>query len=240
MKKLFLSILAVVCVMADGVCQTDTVRAPGVGGDWGSPLPFDLGSTVFPTMRYQQVYGASDFTRRMAEGGYIHGLRFDIADSVDGGRPFLATLPAIQINLSTTSRAVDGLSAVFSENVGADNTVVLGLSALTLSDSQRGGADIIITFTTPFFYDPRAGNLLMDVFNFGGGVSSPFNGNSSSSDTTSSVFSTGSVQDATGYVNTGGLVTVFTVTPIPEPGSLALIGLAVALTAGFHFHRHNR
>lgn len=237
MKHLISIAFAWAIVAGHALAQETYIASPNVGGNSGSPVPFDLGSTIIPTMRYQQVYAASDFTRRMADGGYINGLRFDVAATVHGGHPFAVTLPAIQINLSTTARTVDGLSSVFSENVGEDNTIVRGLSALTLADRQNGGADIIITFNTPFFYDPRAGNLLLDVFNFGGGISSPFNANNSSTDTISSVFSTGSVHDASGYINTGGLVTIFTVTTVPEPGSFVVLGLAVALAAGLRLNQ---
>jgi PEP-CTERM motif len=240
MKSLNSILFSCFLVLGQALSQETYIASPNVGGDAGSDAAFNVAATLWPTMRYQQIYGASDFTRRMPDGGYINGLRLDVASTIHGGRPFAVTLPAIQFNLSTTTRAVDGLSAVFSENVGADDTVVRGLSALTLEDRQNGGADIIITFDTPFFYDPREGNLLLDIFNFGGGSSSPFNANRAANDTTSSVYSAGSVNDSSGIPNTIGLVTIFTVTPVPEPSSLVLIGLAVSLAAGFHFRRHKR
>jgi hypothetical protein len=82
-------------------------------------------------------------------------------------------------------------------------------------DRVDGGADILIPFSAPFFYDASAGNLLMDVRNFGGGRTSPLNANNVLGDSTSMVYSAGSVNDPTGLPHTGGLITVFDVTPLP-------------------------
>jgi PEP-CTERM motif len=150
----------------------------------------------------------------------------------------IATLAGLQINFSTTTRAVDGLSSIFAENVGLDNTVVFDLSAITLSDFQAGGADIIIPLRTPFYYDPSAGNLLMDVFNFGRERTSPFNANSSASDTTSSVYSFG-VNEPNGIANTIGLVTIFEVRPVPEPSTWALLAVGLLLGGVRHIRRGN-
>ena len=79
--------------------------------------------------------------------------------------------PNIRINLSTTSQVPDGLSNTFAENVGADDTVVFNgalplSSAVTGPDGGPKAFDIVITLQTPFWYDPTAGNLLLDVRNF--------------------------------------------------------------------------
>jgi hypothetical protein len=93
------------------------------------------------------------------------------------GRRFRATLADVQINLSTTSVADDALSLTFADNVGADDTVVFS-SPLPLQSRSRGSNpknfDIVINLTTPFFYDPAMGNLLLDVRNFGGGKTTFF------------------------------------------------------------------
>jgi len=220
----FISLFCQVALFAECcVAQQTFVRSPRVGGgNTGFYGPFDLGGINSSSMRYQQVYAASDFLISMPQGGYINGIRFDVADAQFGGHPFATTLSNIQINLSTTPRAVDGLSTVFGENLGLDDTIVLGPRAIFLTDSVLGGADIIIPFTRPFFFNPGAGNLLMEVRNFAGGSASPFNANNVLGDTVSSVISVGSVNDAGGFLTTGGLVTVFDVTPVPEPSVVAL------------------
>ena len=221
--SLLLNMLATPSTMS----QPTLIASPNlnVSGNNGYQFPFNLGESQVESMRYQQVYASSDFATTMPLGGYISAIRFDVATDQNGGHPFLATLPRLQINLSTTTMAVDGLSTVFAQNVGADDTVVFGPSSITLSDDGFSGADIIIRFGTPFFYDPSAGNLLMDVRNFGGGSTSPFNANDSPGDTVSSLWSL-SVGDPAGRLQTTGLITVFEVTPVPEPATVGLFVVA--------------
>jgi hypothetical protein len=66
----------------------------------------------------------------------------------------------------------------------------------------------LIPLTTPFWYNPAAGNLLLDVRNSGGGSSASFDAVSTTSDSVSRVF--GSVTNVTGSTNSLGLVTEFT------------------------------
>ena len=65
----------------------------------------------------------------------------------------------MQINLSTTTERADGLSPIFSENVGADDTVVFG-PASWFFPANAGG---FFQPSRPFRYNPLLGNLLMDV-----------------------------------------------------------------------------
>ena len=93
-------------------------------------------------------------------------------------------------------------------------------------------------FTTPFYYDPSQGNLLLDIRNFGGGSTSwgvpPFFGPAyvdavnELGDRVSSVFAN-DVNALSGTTSTLGLVTRIGITPVPEPGPLTLLlaGLAV-------------
>lgn len=123
------------------------------------------------SQRYQQAYAASLFA------GYdgpltITGIAFR-PDAVWGGA-FSATMADIQINLSTTPRALSELTGVFADNLGSDDTIVVGRGSLALSSGFTGPAggpkdfDIQIDLATPFTYDPAAGNLLLDVRNLGG------------------------------------------------------------------------
>jgi hypothetical protein len=125
-------------------------------------------STVFPfvtagSMRYQQVYAASEFGPTSI---WIDAILFR-PDS-GAGQPFFSTFPSVQVNLSTTSAGLDGLSSTFAANVGADNTMVRS-GPVTLSSVDVVGPgntrafDIIIPFTTSFLYNPTLGNLLLDV-----------------------------------------------------------------------------
>jgi hypothetical protein len=179
-------------------------------------------------MRYQQVFGSSDFT------DIISGIAFSISEI--RFRPLnlpqfsTAVLPDIQVNLSTTRRTVDGLSSVFAENVGLDETVVFARGALRF-ESSAVSFPYVITFLHPFIYDPADGNLLLDVRNYGGGRSGPFAASTLTSDHSSSVWAR-SVDSASGILDSSGLTTGFRVTLVPEPGVLALLALAAAGAVG--------
>src|SRR2546425_6256540 len=101
---------------------------------------------------------------------------------------------------------------------------------------------ILVTLTTPFFYNPAAGNLLMDVRYYQGatpGVApGPFDASTSSGDTVSRVYTFG-VDGVTGTADTGGLITAFVATPVPEPGSVVLLFFGVA-TLGIFLRRRQR
>ena len=95
---------------------------------WWCPMPMPTSrataATLIPSTsaayglsnwRYQQVYDTSQFGAVPAGGAYITALAF----RVDAGwSAFAATLPSVQINLSTTLKAPDGLSTTFANNVG--------------------------------------------------------------------------------------------------------------------------
>lgn len=216
-----------------------TIVAPGgntsVNGGQGNIFPFDIASLSLPSLRYQQVYGAADFTLLNPGGGMITQILFRPASAA-----FTAsTLPAIRIDLSTTTASEATLNSVFASNVGLDNTTVFGAatgSSLTLSSAYTAGPgntkafDIVINLTTPFFYNPALGNLLMDVRNYGGGTTSSFEAVGTEGDGTGRILNFGGgVNATTGTIDTGGLVTAFTVTPVPEPGSACLLLGGVAL-----------
>jgi hypothetical protein len=127
------------------------------------------------------------------------------------------TLPAVQINLSTTPKAPDGLSTTFASNVGNNDTVVFS-GALSLSSAASGSPaafDVLIPFTTAFFYNPAAGNLLLDVRNSGGGTSSQFDAVSATGDSVSRAYNP--VNSSTGSTETFGLVTEFVFQPGQQP-----------------------
>lgn len=78
-------------------------------------------------VRYQQVYESDGPIK-------IYALRFRIDLN---NTEFNATLPDIQINLSTTDKTSDTLSTTFADNVGADDLVVYTRGSLELSKRER-------------------------------------------------------------------------------------------------------
>lgn len=131
----------------------------GIEGMANNNFPFGV-----PDTRSQQVYSSTEFPSSLL----ITELRF----RPDGefGFAFTSSLSA-RIELSTTRMPVDDLSIMFANNVGADNTVVFD-GTILISSAFAGPHlgpkefDIRVPLTTPFFYDPAEGNLLMDFRNF--------------------------------------------------------------------------
>ena len=74
----------------------------------------------------------------------------------------------VQVYASTATRALAQMSTRFSENIGADRTLVFD-GVLTLSSENPPGPgntrqfDYAYPFTTPFLYDPAAGNLVLEL-----------------------------------------------------------------------------
>jgi hypothetical protein len=150
-------------------------------------------------------------------------------------RHFLPSIANIRIDLSTTSIAPDALSTTFANNVGANDVTVFNgsLSLSSLFTGPAGGPkafDIVINLTTPFAYNPASGNLLLDVRDVSGASAAFFmDAQSTLGDSVSRAFTdnSGTVNDATGVTDTLGLVTQFTLTPVPEPGTMFLLAAGV-------------
>jgi PEP-CTERM motif len=138
------------------------------------------------------------------------------------------------------------ITNTFADNIGPDNTLVFSGSGTLSSPGCTGVAtcpfDLVITFDTPFFYDPALGSLLLDVqiasttgsgtvdlqsFTFPPGGSEGILG--------------GNIGDATGSFASIGQVIQFgyTLTPEPSTSTLMLSGLAGCL-ALFRFRNRRR
>ena len=200
-------------------------------GDLDNTFPYLPGGT----MRYQQVFNASEFS---AFGGpqTITDIRYRL-DGSDRDA-FSQTQPNVQIGLSTTAAAAGGLSSTFASNVGADATTVYN-GSLTLASA--GGSplapfDIVISLSTPFVYDPAAGNLLLDVRNFGGNQTSRYFDAVASSPVTSRVYASDvNSSVANGSAESYALVTGFTfgpaintTNPVPAPPAALALALGAA------------
>jgi hypothetical protein len=129
------------------------------------------------------------------------------------------------ISLSTTAADWNSLSSSYAANIGGDNTQVFSGN---LSQPWSFGDTLSITLSTPFVYNPANGNLLMDVFvtgatSPGGSIFFDTNGFNHSGFNGNSFL--GRVFNPAGNINNGyGLVTGFEAAPVPEPGTLMLLG----------------
>ena len=160
-------------------------------GDTGNLFPLFSAQPI----RYQQVFAASQFARFNPGGGLINRIAFR---GHGPGIPFTGTIPQLQVNLSTTSKAPDALSSTFAQNVGADDTQVFSgpLQTNVTFNGDPTNFEIVINFTAPFYYDPGKGNLLLDVRNLQGGTEVPPNdqemdGSMASDDAVSRVYNYG-------------------------------------------------
>src|SRR5262249_8649860 len=122
----------------------------------GNSFPFFSGAGG---MRYQQIYSAGEF----AAAGAINALRF--RRSVGQG-PFTSTPINVTITLGYSARSVATASGTFSDNIGP-GTVTVFNGSLTLSstspNSQPQAFDVVIPLSSSFVYNPRLGDLLLDI-----------------------------------------------------------------------------
>jgi hypothetical protein len=202
-------------------------------GNRENGLPFNLGLFSVGSARYQQVYAASAFPPSP-----IRITRIAFRPDAGGGRSFSSELPNVQLNLSTTARSVDDLSLEFAANLGADDAVVFS-GALQLSSAfARPGSvpksfDILIDFLQPFDYYPTSGNLLIDVRNFSGGVTTQFDAVEAidSMSRVSTADRTNVKSQTAQFSDTAGLVTHFAYTEVPESSAIALGATAALVTS---------
>ena len=191
-----------------------------IDGTSGDTAPFVNGAT---SVRWQQVYDASQFLLITPHGGWVGDIVFRLDGECRNG--FGTDVSSLQINLSTTSKTPDGLSSIFAENIGADDRIVFGPGSLHLVQGCIRGTSpqpfaMLIPFTTPFYYNPTNGNLLMDIRNYSGGTDPGMNpglidGELTTGDSVSRVDAT-DVNASSGIVFSFGLVTLFYFWPNAE------------------------
>lgn len=187
------------------------------------------GAYVFTQIgwRYQEVFGSYDM--QMPFGVfYITGVRFRVPPT---GSSFEATLPEIEVRISTTSRAVDRLDDFYARNIGPDEVVVHPKGPLHVGAAFVPGVtvqpfDIEIPFSTPFAYDRSRGHLLLDIVNYGG-ASKGFSPEEilNQPGLPDSVSVVQGPDMTHGSVFTQGMVAQFEYRPIPEPSLMWLLAL---------------
>lgn len=157
---------AFLLVAAGAVAYGTTIVVPGSQTNAAGNMPVPFGTKAG---RFQEIIGGGNF------GAYsgplvITAIRFR---SAPGTGPVSIHVPSYKITLSTTQAFPNTNnghtlpSSTFANNIGPDATTVYD-GALTGSSPGCGGAgpcplDLVITFTTPFTYDPTKGRLLVDA-----------------------------------------------------------------------------
>ena len=188
----------------------------------------------------QQLFRPSAFAGQWQTPVEITGIAFRVAD---GAPAYSATVPSLQINLSTSARTPETMARSYLANKGADETTVYLHNNIFFSSPDTPPINpfgIQITFDKPFIYDPTKGSLLMDFIS--GGTSS-YSGSAlissqlyhSLSSSPGAAVSPNNPLGAPNTVLPYALITEFSWTPIPEPSTIGLLvtgAAALLLTFG--------
>ena len=159
---------AVLATLCAAPAQSTLVAPPnyaGTDGNTANAFPWNRGPG---SMRIQFVHDSATFTQGTSGRIVIDRLRYrpdagTTAESWSGGN-----WPNVRIDLSTCPTDHLAISPVFANNRGADvRTVHQGPVAVTPGSCLGPGIAppfyIDIPLTTPFVYDPAAGDLCVDI-----------------------------------------------------------------------------
>ena len=200
-----------------------------VEGNSANGGPF--GVTTGNTATYEQVYNASAFS---SVSGPISISQIAFRPDQTYGTAFSADV-FMSIGLSTTLMSADSLSPTFVAPAASFQHYTLS-SANTTTGSGTKAFDIIINLPTPMIYNPAQGNLLLSVSMTGITSTSVYPGTyldavSTAGDNTSRAYAYpwSSLNMPT---DTTGLVTQFTFSAVPEPGTLMTGIFAAAVPLG--------
>ncbi len=184
----------------------------------GNCLPF--GCVLSDINRYQEVYANTAFPVFAPQG--LTEIDFFITNSLAKG--YLNSGNYV-LSLSTTSKPVGGLdTGNLNANLGPDNVVVVN----AILSGGLVGSILSFKLDVPFVYDPTKGNLLLDIQ-----MSNLSHANAIDASFDVPTLSGGRLGRAFGGPTFGvrqdlndALVTGFVL--VPEPGTLALLGLGLA------------
>ena len=176
--------------------------------------------------RQLTVYNSSLFLSTMPFGATITEIAFRMDEQ--NRSAFSATLPDIEVRMSTTSSTAPVLPLPFASSVGPDETTVFPRNSFQFTTAGRETGpnpfDLRLSLAQPFFYDPRNGNLAIDLLNYRS-ASRPLI-------IDAGLPASGSIQGLAGAPNGMRLVAApviqFTFQPIPEPDFLSLFACATA------------
>ena len=237
MKKLTLVVAAAVSLIA-GPAFADSVITPSGAGNAQGPGPLTYyGATG---SRDQQIYSSSFFSGPVS----ITALSFRAYPGAAPSGFFSNTVNVSNILIRAAATGISGNEASglqpstnFAANLGMSFTTVYS-GALTLSTAATGTEpqpfDYTINFSTPFAYNPGAGNLLFDFLiptgatvSGGGFGFLTFDNANTNNDGVRSVSSIFDGSATTGTLGTDAAITAFTVrtavAAVPEPATWAMM-----------------
>lgn len=160
-----------VCAVLFGSAAHGATIVPGgyanVEGGSNAISPLSVGSGFFGstiTGRWQQLYASSQFAS-ITPGQSVTSVAFRDPSS---NSPLASTsiLDNIEVYLTKTSTAINGLSATYANNNNATTTLVYS-GSITFSrpfnNTIPRNFGYVINLQTPFAYDPADGNLMLDI-----------------------------------------------------------------------------
>lgn len=225
MKTPFAALL--LAVSASLFTVTPAQAALVVGSiDGGNCFPFGCngsGISAGESIHYQQFYSSTAFSGPIVIGSLtFYNSLPQFAGNLIGGEYIF--------HLSTAATGIGSVSSTLADNIGADNT-------LFFSGSIGTGSLAFTVMGSQFYYDPQLGDLLLDIVvnnqdNVPNDGVNGYNDASRAGPVTQSAFMLGN----TIYIGQPALVTGFGTTP--APGTLALVGLSLAVLVRARRKRH--
>jgi len=228
MKNLFLAPLVV--FLSSAAAQAQAVVLPNF-----YEFAEGTGNNSFP---YRYTNGAGHY-QQSYEGAQFPGpmLITEVAYRHHGdGLGVMATTSDFKMTLSYCIASWNTLNSTFANNVGAGATVVFdGVWSMPAFDSDSAVPNPfthVLTLTTPFFYDPSSGDLLMDVemrqSTYPTGLAGAFASASGNVGVNRIYQNDGNPTSPFGNVSSSGLITRF-----GSPGAIQKYGQGCSGSGGF-------
>jgi hypothetical protein len=213
MKKCLLAIALLVTVVSFTPAFAGSIIAENGPHVAFNSIPF---GSFSGTGRYQEVYSSSLFTGPVQ----ITSLAFSPSDSI-----FYSA--DVTLRMTTTSVGVGNLSPNLDSNFITPLTVVYANP--TFSENLIGGSEtfsLVFNFTTPFAYDPGAGNLLFDLLISNQNADEGFS-RSGPGPILSRAYNTAGFGDGADGVGLRTLIGYQPAATTPEPGTILMMGTGI-------------
>lgn len=227
-KMKLLAVLAAVFYSTAEAQTNKTVAPSGFEGQNGNSAD----STFQSPTELQQLFRGSSLATDWARPVAITAIAFRVTDGAVGS--FNATIPRVEIRLSSTSRSPEQMALTWDANKGSDGSTVYlhdNVSLFASAGRSVNPFELWFELDRPFVYDPSSANLLLFIKTSGtmpAGTRSVDSHGYSTFDSTVPFASFGSTFSTPSAY---GLVTEFSAFVVPEPSIsvLTVTGTTIAI-----------